>query len=121
METLGLGIRIDTNGTDQGRFEVNGKAEDERDDEGSRRDSSKRSSHASSMSSASRQSREESSGSESGAGHSSLLEAYVQDYSGPRSAPLDRAYRVPLDDEQEIMMTPAEQAARNRPQVSLRT
>jgi son of sevenless-like protein len=121
METLGLGIRIDTNGTDQGRFEANGKAEDERDDKGSRRDSSKRSSHASSMSSASRQSREESSGSESGAGHSSLLEAYVQDYSGPRSAPLDRAYRVPLDDEQEIMMTPAEQAARNRPQVSLLT
>ena len=119
METLGLGIRIDSGGANQSRTELRDRStEVELEGERRRRDSDKRSSHASSRSSASRQSREESSGSESGAGNSSLLEAYVQDFSGPRSAPLDRTYRVPQDDEQEIMMTPAEQAARNRPVVS---
>lgn len=116
METLGLGIRIDSAGPSQGRFEIKEKATEVVHD--SRRNSSKSSLHTSSISSASRRSRDESSGSESGAGNSSLLEAYVQDYSGPRSAPLDRSYRTPQDEEQEIMITPAEQAARHRPAVS---
>ena len=116
IENPGLGIRLDTTGSYQSRIDVS--AENGQSEYNRRFSASKRASYASSSRSSISRSRDETSESEAMSGGSSLLEAYVRDFSGPRSAPLDRPRGETFEEEQEIMITPAEQAARNRPLVS---